>query len=73
MLVAVDNVDTIGRKKAPDALTCVTGLVNFDPESGEVVYDDTQQKACGFGTTKCYKRTIFGRIGNWPGIPYGGI
>ena len=48
--------------------SCLTGMVNIEPESGMVMYDDTHQRKCTFAQTKCYKRTIVGRAGNWPGI-----
>ena len=48
-------------------LTCLTGMVTFEPESGWLVYDDTQVKTCDFGQTQCYQRTMFATVGNWPG------
>ena len=53
---------------APTELTCITGTVNIEPESGIIVFDDTKETTCGFGQTKCYKRTTVARFGNWPGI-----
>ena len=48
-------------------LTCLTGSVTFEPDSGTTTYDDSHEETCAFGQTKCYKRTIFATVGNWPG------
>ena len=50
----------------PGTLTCLTGTVTFEPQSGFVTYDDTQEKTCDFGQTKCYTQTFVATVENWP-------
>ena len=67
----MDSFDPMSLGKVVSGqLTCMTGLVNYEFESGLVIYDDTYQQTCDFGQTECYKRTIFARIENWPGNIY---
>ena len=45
----------------------MSGTVNFETETGRVVFDDTTEVTCGFGQTKCYKQTMALAISAWPG------
>ena len=47
-------------------MSCLTGNINYELESGQAVFDNTQVKTCGYGQTQCYKATITARVGNWP-------
>ena len=49
-----------------ESLTCISGTVNYEQETGVVTYDDSTEKTCAFGHAKCYKQTMDVVVGNWP-------
>ena len=54
-------------------LSCVTGTVNKELETGYVTYDDTESKECSFGQTQCYTQTIIAIVDKWPGMSFLGF
>lgn len=62
-----DNVNALSAVDTSD-LTCVSGYVVQEVNSGVVTYDDTHTVTCRFGRTECYTQTIVTvGNGNWPG------
>lgn len=47
-------------------MSCLTGSINYELESGQAIFDNTKVQKCGYGKTECYKSTITARVGNWP-------
>lgn len=50
----------------PATQSCVEGIVAYEYETGDVLYDNTKETSCGFGQTKCYKYTLTATVGNYP-------
>ena len=66
--ISVADVDSLAVvKSSSSVLTCMTGIVTYEPDSGVLVYDDSHQETCSFGANQCYKRTIVATLDKWPG------
>ena len=46
--------------------SCIEGIVSYEFETGDVLYDNTKETSCEFGQTKCYKATMTATVGNYP-------
>ena len=66
MVHSFSTAELSAPENAGTELTCITGTVNVEMESGIVTYDDSHQETCTFGTNYCYKQTMQLSRENWP-------
>jgi len=50
----------------PRQTSCIEGIVSYEFETGNVLFDNTKETTCGFGQTKCYQATMTATVGNYP-------
>ena len=48
--------------------SCIEGIVSYEFETGDVLFDNTKETTCEFGQTKCYKATMTATVGNYPSM-----
>ena len=62
------SVTSGSSSQAAGELSCQSGTINVEIESGRTTYDDTVENTCAFGVSECYKQTVTAVVDGWPSM-----